>query len=378
MGYRIRPTDFDGLFDQDPYAKVIISDENSLLVRDQANEYFKTLFLNTADAQKNFSPKCECGELHTKYYEGSVCAICGVKCEQDFSKIKFKGWFSIPDKLPPMLNPTCYKKLEKYLLNFEKVSILKLLLDKDIDIPNSPEFFNVLGRGMFYFHDNFDSIMDFFMHQYKPFQRNIKKPSTKLMEKFIKENRDVMFVRHLPILNSSLHLITKQGAIKRTDSCSPLIFEVLVEMATLIHAMEHSPRSPKFFDSQYFNILNKYNEYAQMCVRKKLLRKEGMFRKNILGCKMHNSARAVIIPLDPEEDIDIIHIPWRMGIRLYRLEVMNILVNRKGMVFTDAIAKISRAESNYDSDIAAIFKTLIIESKYKALVILAGRNPQLN
>ena len=360
--------DYDKMFSEDPEAVALISDHRSFIMKNQASEYFDELFLSASKTNTSFIASCECGETVGNYDIGTICKKCKTKCVVNYNELKFKAWIEIPKELPPVPHPVLYRVLNTYL---KTVPTKQRLIDVLLDIDNEGELPDILkplmGRGMEYFYNNFTDIMNYFMNQHPPFQRKQYIKDNVDMKIFLDKYKDVLFVRHLPILNSSLHLITEQGNLKRSDCSSPKIFKSIIELATLTHNIKHSPKSFKYFDQQFYSVYEKYLDYIKSISEDKLTEKSGMIRKNLLGVRCNHSARAVIIPIIEEHDYDVVHMPWKMATTLYKLEILNILINRQNYTLSDALEKVTKSVMNYDKDIHKIIDILIKECKYKGL-----------
>ena len=361
-------TDYDRLFAEDPDAFPLISDHRSYIMKNQASQYFDKLFLTASKANMTFIASCECGKTTGNHYLNSVCGYCKKTCKMNYDELNFRAWLEIPQDLPPIPHPSLYAVLHTYLKTTpSKARMIDVLLDVSNDSELPEELAGVMGRGMRYFYENFTDIMNYFMTQYTPFQRKSYQHQNNMMKAFLDSYKDVLFVRHLPILNSSLHLITEQGSLKRSDSASPHIFEAIIELSALSHNISHSPKSEIHFDQQYFSVYRKYLDYIDAVTCDKLIAKGGLIRKNVLGARCHYSSRAVIVPIIEEHSCDEIYLPWRIGVISNKLELLNLLMNRFKYTLPAALEKVTKAIMNYDKDIHKILNILIKECPYKGL-----------
>ena len=392
--------DYDAMFFNDPDAKIIPCGEASVISKNQTKEHIASLFQDgTKDL--NFIASCECGNLVGNFYEGLKCKKCGTLVKTNFaSELKFRAWLEVPQLktdpndpgfIPPILHPALYMILDRWLGRSGGTSILQALLDPDTDMPASLKN-SGLGQGYRYFYRNFDDIMNFFLTQYAPLRAPGAKARSQYIPELLKTYRSIAFFRHIPILNQSLHLLTTSGTMMYSDDCSGAILKAKIELSNLLYVYNNGPTGTKFIDQRIWTMYSALIEYVKTISEVKLLGKKGYIRKLILGARLHCSARAVITPISGEHDCDEIHIPWRMGVGLLKLEIINVLMNRYGYSMPEALAKQQKATMQYDSDIDMIMNTLIQECrdltevyvphlqstfKPKGLTLLVGRNPTL-
>lgn len=390
--------DYDQMFLSDPDAKIIPCGEQSAVTKNQTKEYIAALFQDgTKDL--NFIASCECGNLVGNFYEGVTCKKCNTVVKTNFaSELKFRAWLEIPQMkedphdpgfIPPILHPALYIILDRWLGRSGGTSVLQALLDPDTDMPASLKN-SGLGQGFRYFYNNFDDIMNYFLTSYPPLKAPGAKARSQYIPDLLKAYRHIAFFRHVPILNQSLHLLTTSGTMIYSDDCSGAILKARIELSHMLYMYQNGPTGHKFIDQRVWAMYSAIVEYVKTISEVKLLGKKGYIRKLILGARLHCSARAVITPISGEHDCDELHIPWRMGVGLLKLEIINVLMNRYDYTMPEALAKQQRATVQYDEDIDMIMNTLIDECKNltevyvphlqasihaKGLPVLFGRNP---
>ena len=366
--------DFDGLFATDGDARALTCGDQDMASEKQTKEYIKTLFHDN-NANLNFVASCECGALVGNYYTGMECPDCKQEAHTNFAdELKYRAWLEIPDYMPPILHPVAFNVLNDWLRTFQQAPVLSYLLDVDKDLPAK---FSHLGQGFKYFYENFDDIVNFFMTKYVPATPGDYRERCKYIPMFIKKYRNIMFVRHVPILNQSLHLITRSGSMSFSDECSKHFLKARVELSKLMYAYNNSPVNDSFLDQHLYSVFQSYMAYVDSITKVKLAKKKGYIRKCILGSRYHCSFRGVIIPITGVHTSDELVLPWRIGVAIFKEEIFNVLTNRMGYSTDQALAKHARAIVAFDQEIADIFKTLIKECPYKGLPILFNRNPSI-
>jgi hypothetical protein len=381
--------DYDRLFYSDPDAKCIPYGMKTFTSHKQAESFMSEIYMEDEENESLVrfdAASCSCGQIKGNFYIGMECSNCKSIVRDAFSsEIKFKAWLKLPEYIPPMLHPAAYWVLRKWLGSANKTMfLLDCLLDCTAADKIPPDLLEVVGCGYKNFYENFDRIIMFIYNEYPPFQTAVLKKRGEGIPEYIAEYRDIMFVKHVPILNSSLHLMTGNGTMKYIDATSQFIVKTIVELSNLEFKQSTSARPEMFLDQQTYSIYKSYYEYVFSIMDVKLIGKQGYIRRHMAGARLHFTARAVILPITCEHDLDEIWIPWRAGVSLYGLEIHNILVNRMGYTEPDATTKRHNALFKWDKDISDIFKILMLEAghkhedgtftKFKGLPCTIGRN----
>ena len=199
------------------------------------------------------------------------------------------------------------------------------------------------------------------------------------MLQFCKQWRHCMFVRHIPVLNQSLHVMTKSGTLTYNDDPSEYILATWLQLNTTINKLRRNPDMNEENKSQrMWAIYQAWMQYVDMIIEPKLSGKTGFIRKNLLGARMHASCRAVIVPITRNAWADEIELPCRMVVGVYKLEIMNILQNRYGKDVNEAGEMFNQALVTYVPEVDACLRTLHEECPFKGFPILMGRNPKHN
>lgn len=392
---------YDELFRTDPDAHIVPCGEE-FVVSCESSKPTKALEELFMDGSKdlNFIASCDCGALTGNYYEGLTCRTCGTVVRTNFAaELKFRAWLHIPPMvddpndptyIPPLLHPAIASILNAWLGEFDRSKILTALLDPAVTLPARVIQAGV-GQGYKYFYMNFDNIMRYFLEEFPKTKlgSNSKAQHVKMM---LETYRDRVFVRYFPILNNSLHVITNSGTMQLGDSSTQFIMAMHNQLNNLIYSHMNRPIKPHHIDQYMCEIFTQAQNYTNSIINDKLVSKKGFIRKCVLGSRLHCSARAVIVPIAGEHASDEVYLPWKMGIGLLKLEILNLLKNRYGYTLKAALDKYYRATTAYDQDIDEIMQTLIRECREltevyvehlgttvhpKGLPMLIGRNPTL-
>lgn len=371
---KLRMIDYDKLFYSDGNATIIPSGSLTLGSKNQVEETRQLFFQNDTNDLSHIS-SCECGDLVGNFYEGVECKTCKTPVTTNFAKdLRFRHWLQIPDFAPPMLHPVAYSIISRWLGTVKRELILNSILDVDKELP--PDLKDVLGQGYVYFHKNFDDIMRYFLEEYTKRSPGVRKRSQDIAE-FLSTYRDIMFIRHIPILNQSLHLMTSSGSMMYSDDTVQYIIKVRIGLSSMVDIYNNGNFNDNFVNQRMWEIHQGFVNYTKAILNDKLLQKPGHIRRNIIAARMHCTARGVIAPLKGLAEPDEIFVPWRMGVTALSLELINLLMNRHNYNMPCAKVKVDKALYTYDPDIDELMKVLISECRYKGLPVLMGRNPSL-
>jgi len=368
--------DMDATFRNDPNANVIKCGSSAFTSPKQAEEFMKQLFKeDTGDTM--FRASCECGTLVGNYYLGVVCDECNTPVTQPFGgDLTYTAWLEFQDYMPPMLHPTAYRYIKKWLGMYAKAPLLDQLLDASSTLPAEIEAAG-FKPGFRAFHEQFDELMQFLLKEYKPLQRGAYKEKSRYIPEFLMKYRKILFVRHLPVLNQNLHVMTKSNTLSYNDTASPFILKAIYELANIDYNYNVGNKSEIALDRYTKDMYFAYLEYVDAIINTKLTKKPGFIRKYLLGSRCHFSFRAVIVPITEEHLSDEIHLPWRIGVTGHKLEIINFLINRNGYTSNEALYEYNKALFTYSELIDDILKTLIRECPAKGLICIVGRNPTL-
>lgn len=371
----VRLVDFDELF-ANSQGKIIPT-RQELMKKTTVAEILKELFLDETDM--SFVARCPNGCLVGGYFDGVTCPKCGelvtTKSSQD---VAYSLWVEMPDFAPPVLHPRAYTILSNYF-KLHRLNLFDLLMsDPDNKLPSELAAWYIPGWRNFY--EQFDRLMTFLLDESSFVKTSAKQRDLPLIKEFIRVNRDQMFITKFPILDSTLHLITAMGDIRCIDPSAQFIVKLIVDLSVAQYQYDHSPKSQTYINKVLSEIYATYHEYLDSVMMSKLVGtepKNGYIRRNGMGVRCHWSCRAVISPIVKPHMGDELHMPWTATVKCMTLEIINLLVNRKGKSLSDALNQVTAAISSYDEEIHDILNTLIQECPYKGLPILLDRNPSL-
>lgn len=326
-------------------------------------------------------PACDCGSVRGVYNVGLICPNCKYECRSITERaVESTLWLAPPKGVNCFMNPQVWMILSDAMTyDNGQVNMLEWLTSPTYVVPeqtNAPILKLKtlgIGRGLNYFHENFDMIMEIlFEHRLFKF-KGAKTPRDELRI-FIAMNRDNIFCRHLPV-PSKLNFITEGSS---TTTYADQKMRPAIDAIRTITAAENpiSPLSIKKRQAVAVKAMVFLCEYYRNFNSVLLGKKEGWFRKHIYGSRLHFTFRAVITSLSENHNYEEVHMPWSVSVSAFKQHITNKLLKRN---FTpNACTRfIYESASVYHPLMDEIFQELISESPHGGIPILLSRNPVL-
>lgn len=214
---------------------------------------------------------CKCGELKGKFYLGAMCHKCNTIVEEAKDIIERTGWMVLDDRFC-LIHPILYGFLERLIGKKNLVGIIKFerTIDEDgilLVTDDKPH----MNKGMLYLRDNLDTIMD-----------ELGNPERVDVRKFIEDNRDKLFINHIPVYSLLLRDIIKMGSNVISNDINKKYNNLLGNIIALnrneIDIDDVDLKNlPLLFESQ--EMINEIHKYIQ----KQVATKKGLIRENIMG-----------------------------------------------------------------------------------------------
>ncbi len=372
----LRLTNYEALFRSTPNPKILSYATEASNSKEYAKDLTRSICADSL-SQINFIARCSCGTISGNFNIGRICPNCGTVVEQSLANdLNYESWLYIPEELPPIMHPSFYRALVDWLGSKNKIPILHSLLNTDLAYPNVlPE----VPRGFQNFFMHFDKIMavliDYKTNKAKRNQAELEKIQS--MKLYLKKWRHLLFTRYLPILNESLHLLTKTGEITYCDHACTFILAAKIELQNLIHRVKYTPINPDAVNTRMFLFFEDYMNYAKSICDTKLFQKHGLIRKNIDAARMNYTYRSVITPYQGNHQSDSITLPWRIGVTLLTPVLIGELERKYSHSPDSAVRRVYEARCEVDPLINDIIKDLIRRSTYGRLPTKFWRNPSL-
>lgn len=356
---------------------VIVNDLDIRYIEDK-EKLDKYLMTNYETATFSMIPQCECGHLIGGHLRGKVCP----KCDSEVLAhtevpIESNLWLTTPEGVHSFIDPTAYNKLTQ-AFESKDIDVIRWLCDvhykanfAESDVINKLKEQGV-KRGYNNFLENFWDYIDIMLDR-KVYTSISDKRKT--IKQWLLENRDNLFPKSLPLPNR-ISLVTEKTPTGRYGEVGKFggAVEAAMTMASLNTRID--PPTQLVRESTTIKCVMLLAAYYYTQYKDSLGRKEGWIRKQICGTRMPFSARNVITSLHGVHDYDELHIPWAMGIGLFRLHLTNKFL-RDGYTPNEAQMILIGNVNREHPLIRQYFNELIAECKYKGLPALFNRNPTL-
>jgi hypothetical protein len=369
---------YDQELAKDPNATILDIREQGLVYANQATELIKTLFGGVRNKVSAVA-SCVCGKRNTNAYIGQICPECKTEVKLDRGDdMRFRCWITIPEELPPLMHPDVYLVLAKWL---GSGNLLKVLLDPSKDLPKEFHKYKDLPRGLGEISNNMDYLMDCLEDYFIQKKSVSKQRTTPLIREFIDRNSDRLFTRSIPILNSSLHTITQEGAHKYTDVCSEHILTLYVDLNNIFFNLVAAMGSVKRTIISMAKVQESFNNYTMSrngsILTHKIAKKKGLIRNHVGGTRAFFTFRSVIIPNTVPHAYDEVWVPRQILFAAIKPMILNILIYRFGYTLTKADEEHTKSLLAPNPKVEEAVAILFSECPFKGFPILLNRNPTL-
>ena len=328
-------------------------------------------------------PSCECGFTTRESNVDVLCPECGTHCRRITERpLISKAWILPPDGVKTFLNPQVWTILSS-AMTVSGTNLLEWFCNPMYSLPPEPNRFlrKAMGilqhmrisQGINNFHDHFDEIMGRMFEQGLLYSSGNKRQRQDLMN-FIRENRDAIFAPALPI-PSRMSFITEK-TITRTygDKTTPIAIDAVLTITSTENSA--TPLSPRTKQGRAVKANMLLAKYYQEYIGSVLARKPGLFRKHVVGSRLHYTFRAVISSLYGVHHRSELHLPWSMSVKWLDNHLTAKLFQR-GFSLNEAATYLADHILKYSDLLAELFEELIEESKLMTKARPAGAPPVL-
>ena len=194
---------------------------------------------------------------------------------------------------------------------------------------------------------------------------------------FIIKNQKYLLINYYPVYSHALRPVTVIQGVKPT-----LIYDKINNYFSLIIEYNNTlgpDISAKNFDNSdiIYGMQEYVNIITQFIMTNILSKKQGVLRKEILGCRINHSSRTVITPLTGNYEIDEVSLPYIVATELYKYQIINILTRIKGINYNQALKIHELSQLKFDPEVYSIMMSLVKKTK-NGLQILLNRNPTIS
>ncbi len=375
--------DIDELFNTAPRPPLIVNDFNIYSEADR-EEIDRLIITQYGSDFLEVEPSCYCGVTKGGHLQGIVCPHCNTQVMAVTERpLETSVWLGLPKGVKAYINPKVHAILSKRL-TIAKFNILEHLVNPSLGPPETrnPVVLKYLKldipRGINYFYDNFDAIIDKLVEESilvkDTEDRQGGEGKLNSLLNFLKMYRDMLFCQHLP-LPTKLMLITEKTLT--TTFASSNMMPALNAVRTISETVNPpSPLSLKTLQSRAMKANSLMTQYNEQSFKEFFDQKEGWFRQHVFGTRSHFTFRAVINSLTDPHHYEELHIPWSLGVMVFRLHLLSKLI-RTGWTIREAQTLLEENTLRYNPVLDNLFKELIAEAPGGRIAVLFQRNPSL-
>lgn len=383
MGQYARIISHDQLLANLPTPPKIINDMGLDLDTEEGRNTLAS-YLSTSFDGDNISPLPSClfGHLTGEENVGRMCPICNTRVTNIVDRpVDTSLWIAPPKGVKTLFNPEAWTILSDATRYNKKFCVLDWICDpmynekwRELDRLQNAYANAGHQRGLNYFYDHFDAVIQFLFDQ--KFVKGNKQKKMVLAE-FIRQNRDKMFSSHLPV-PSSLFLVTEKTpmgtyADEKTEEVVNAIYSIT---STLGNSLGMTQRRR---ESYAVKAIRELAKTYQTIYTKFVGGKYGLVRKQLIGSRLHMTARAVITSLSGVHQYNELHIPWAIGVQLFMYHLTSKLMRAPYyMTPNEAMGFLMDHTLRYNEVLDKLFQELIAES-FTPLGVpcMLQRNPSL-
>lgn len=353
-------------------SKKLILNDLSLFDQNQKEEFHNAMVKEYDSDNFNILPKCSCGKYRGEFYKGHRCEECG----------------SIVDEMSydPVIWAKCFSK-DRMFINPMYFQMLNNLLNKDIQylvgVTNETRTKNNVCAGIArnVLHNertyknfllNIRNILIYVstLSQYRSEKRS---EEVKLLLEMWDSNSSLLLSEYLPMINNVLFNVTKTNKGKYLDTGFASVYDI----ATMwMRAANDVNATEVYIDKTTGKAVCAIGTMPEFYIKGYLSGKPGIFRKHVYGCRSPFTFRSVIASRPGRHRHDEIIVPWVTLVSTFRPFVLNKLMRKYDMTYTEASNIIFKACKAYDPLIDKIGDELLQEAGGR-IPVLQHRNPSL-
>lgn len=328
---------FGKIINYDEYYKDKSADSlllNNFDVRDEddrsrLDELLITSF--TSDVLET-KPRCHCGKWTGNRFIGKVCDSCGFPVTHP-TEVSLDSilWAKVPDEVHGYINPQVYSILENAFKLKGKIELIRWMCDptykpKSAGYENNPILQQLTHtykwkRSLNNFIERFDEIIPVL------FDMKLVTPKSKrlILEVFIKQNRNRIFHKYMPVPNKLLFITEKSNNVTYVDD---LIFDAIDVVRNSTNYKNTLVRlSQKQIETSVFKAVHKLAAFYEKYTDENLAGKPGYYRRDVYGGRLDFTARAVISSIVGPHRYDSLHIPWSVGLTILKPFILHFLID---------------------------------------------------
>jgi len=342
----------DRLFQALPFKPVILNDFDLSTKLNQ--ETLENLILTTYGKDEvtlNSVPTCGCGYLANSTFVGMTCPKCNQTVDYDYTRpIESNLWIRAPEGIHGMFTPIVWEMLSsaltvkqqgswsgiEYLCNTnyrapEPTNSQAIRLKNQIDDMG-------LRRGLNETIEDFDRVIDLIDKRLRG--RNTHKEYITFFHRY----RNELTCKYLPIPNKIAFVIEKTAMGDYSDSSLRHAREAIFKVIEL-----RDESDLRRIGNKLTQVSVNLADYYTHILKEILASKSGWFRSSIYGSRVAFSFRTTITSRTDRHHYEELTIPYSEGCVLFRVHLINRLMNKHGYSEKDAYDYIIKHSAKIDS-----------------------------
>lgn len=374
---------FEELFDSLTFEPLFVNhlDVESTEGKEKLNAM---LFSRYEGDSLNVVPSCDCGALFGADHLNEECTVCNTTCIYIAEKaLESLLWIAAPQGIDRLISPMAWRILSDAFTT-SGFNLFEWLADETYvpttkSIDNFARQLNLykekygFPRGLNSLYQNFDAIMDavFALKLVKDYG-----PEKDTLRTWLKEVRDCIFTRYLPIPSKVAFVVETTGPHTFVDDKITLAFDAVHAIISIENSAV--PLNQRRKESKVVSVIKTLADFYKDFSRNTAGSKPGVLRKHVFGGSLHFTARAVISTIPGPHQYDSLHLPWTLATQLFGLDITNKLSREPYCYNPNQINDLLRDYALRPHPILSkIFKELIEESPYGRTPAIFQRNPSL-
>lgn len=339
-------------------------------------------------------PQCQCGEVKGGYNIGVICKSCKTAVTDVVDeKLESRVWIRSPRHISSLINPHSITLMRK-IFKIRDFSIVEWLMDTSYNASRRSADLGLdellgygIERGYNYFVNNFDKCIDA-IHHYMFNRKGVHKKRQR-NPNYVLDNSDLTVEELVTLLKRDKNTIltqyiavpSKVMMIIENTSTGVYIDPVVIQAKDAINTIQgidtyaFDALTVRARENRIAKVLVKLSKYYEEFISTALVKKGGLYRRQIFGLRTHFSMRCVISALTDPHEYDELHLPWKSCLSTFKLHLASSLY-RRGYMENEIFDKLMRAFYTYDQEISDIFDELLKD--YGGYIpVYWNRNPSL-
>lgn len=310
-------------------------DLNTRQGRDELAKYLSMTF--TGESLPHV-PTCVGGHIGGESNLGRMCEKCNTRVAHVVDRqLEDSIWLAPPEGVKAFIHPEIWSCIDNVTAPEKNFSALLWMTDPNMKgisekhAETFAEYERLFQRGMNYFHDNFDTIMEWVLQS--SWMKNTVDPVE--VWEFLVIHRDCVFQPHLPLPSSVFVINEKSNRGSLADDMTPeLLNAVYTITSTYSSPIRMSQKSRESHAARGSAAFAKcHNKIATGFIGSK----PGLIRKQWISSRQFFTGRAVVTSIGGSYHHEEIHLPWSMAASLFEPHLVNLLM-KKGYLEDEALA----------------------------------------